>query len=660
MRETTAEIFEKGNVNRIKVDWGGVYDWACVDAIKRVPTATFVPPDKSETGHAYWYVQLKLDIARELRKVFGDDLKLGPQLKRWGKETTRRESSLINLAMADHAELPVLQDENLPLYQALHLGPKGKTMTPAERRKALAGTPSYQTADVRFMADCPNPLNANQPGTGKTIECIGAAWEGGMMGLPKLIIGQKSALGSVWRTELNRWQHEPVIVATGSAAEKMHAMRTAQKLHAKGKPFWFVCNMEMVRYKGIYRVGPSGKKEEVGVEWAFPWFSEVPWGCVIVDELHRVGLNNATTLSSRAVSDLTTNKRIALSGTPMGGKPMKLWAALHWLDPKEFSSKWAFANTWLDVEQGYGNSRKITDSIIRGKEDDFNRMISRYVIRRTKDEVMPWLPPKNEMDVWAEMDDEQREQYEQFAEMAEIRIEEEELTATGILAEYTRLRQFATAKQRLEIGRKRGPEGEPIEVIVPWPTEDSCKLPHVMRILGEAGIEKGEVDTSVPGALIFSQFSKVVDMVDAYLHKLGIRSGKLHGGTNKRGEREALQEAFQAGRLQVLVMNTLAGGTSIDLQKANTVIFLDETWNPDDQEQASDRGHRGAKTDQVNVYYIRTLGTLEEYIYNINRQKSRNNFNVLDARRKGMRALQGGVQSKAGGATVLHKKVLSD
>lgn len=928
MTAVHAEIQEHRGVNRIKVSWGGFYDPDIVAAIKKVPTACFVPHDKSEDGKPYWYIQLKLDIARELRTQFKDQLVLGPELKRWGKRTIKHEDTLVSLNMADNAELPKVKAENRPLYDALHIGPKGARMTPQQRRQALAGPASYQTADVRFMADCANPLNANQPGciaadtiiecnragksfkipvwklhgrlsgldanypgshwseniitrvraafddgtiglvnlhmsydsgiketfevmvssgrsirataehpfltpmgwrkleelrpgmeilmsgpqgnpdktkkmweltnsvqrhpharavrgdgrrvlprhrlvveahvngydfndylkifrsnsrvdiesieylrpdqvvhhkdhnprnnhidnleilegqsehakehnitshgayrtvveavvsvrrhgleqtydlslatdphnfiangfvvhnTGKTIECIGAVWEAGLMGTAKLVVSQKSALNTVWKRELERWQHEPVIVATGSAAEKQLALRHAMALHKKRKPFWLVCNMEMVRYKGIYRVHPvTGKKEEIGVEWAFPEFAQVEWGCVIVDELHRVGLNNNTTLSARGAADLKTRKRIALSGTPMGGKPLKLWAALHWLEPKEFSSKWTFANTWLEVESGYGTSRKITEKIIHGKTEDFGRMISRYVVRRTKDEVMPWLPPKNEMNIWAEMDGDQADQYAEFAEMAEIRIDDEDLSAVGILAEYTRLKQFAVAKQRLSIVKKWDKlRQEHVEVITPYPLPDSCKLPHVMRILGEAGIAKDEEEAPA-GALIFSQFSKVVDMVDEYLHSHGIRSGKLHGGTNKRGEREALQEAFQAGQLQVLVMNTLAGGTSIDLQRANTVIFLDTTWNPDDQEQASDRGHRGAKTDQVNVYTILTAGTIEQYIYEVNREKAVNNFNVLDARRKGLRAMQGALPTKEKRAAILHKRVLSD
>lgn len=640
--EVTAEIYETRGVNRIKLTWGGFYHRGVVEAVKRIPTATFVPADKSEDGRPFWHVQLKLDIAREMRRYLGESLILGPKLKAWGKRTVKHERNLMSLAMADHAELPRLQAENLPLYEALHIGPRGAKMTAAERKKALVGPPSYQTADTRFMADCPNPINANEPGSGKTLESIGAVWEGDLMGTPKLVIGQKSALSSVWRRELERWQHEPVVVATGSAQEKKTALNKAMLLNKKGKPFWLVVNMEMVRYKGVYRVHPGGKKEEIDVEWAFPEFGDINWGVVIVDEFHRVGLNNTSTLSARACAALSTGKRIALSGTPMGGKPLKLWAALHWIEPKEFSSKWTFANTWLQqTHNNYSGRNEPTNDVIPEKLNDFSRMLSRYLVRRTKDEVMPWLPPKNEIDVWCEMEGDQAKQYEEFAEMAEIMIENEHLSAVGILAEYTRLKQFAVAKQRLEIEKIFDPDLEMhVEKITPYPLPDSCKLPHVMRILGEAGIAKDEEDAPA-GALVFSQFSKVVDMIDEYLHNHGIRCGKLTGATNKRGEREELQAAFQSGQLEVLVMNTLAGGTSIDLQRANTVIFLDETWNPDDQEQASDRGHRGAKTEQVNVYYLRTVGTIEEMIYDMTSRKATNNFNILDARRLGLRAFRG-------------------
>jgi SNF2 family DNA or RNA helicase len=86
------------------------------------------------------------------------------------------------------------------------------------------------------------------------------------------------------------------------------------------------------------------------------------------------------------------------------------------------------------------------------------------------------------------------------------------------------------------------------------------------------------------------------------------------------------------------LMNVGAGGSSINLDRASTVIFLDETWNPDDQEQAEDRVHRGSRIHQVQIYYIRTKDTIEEEIQQRVLDKSRINRDIMDLRRMGLRA----------------------
>ena len=128
------------------------------------------------------------------------------------------------------------------------------------------------------------------------------------------------------------------------------------------------------------------------------------------------------------------------------------------------------------------------------------------MVRRTKEEVRTELPKKNRMDVWTTMSKDQKRQHDLFAKEAEIRLmdleEEGKLTATSILAEYTRLRQFAIAKQKLVMG-------------VPYPTSDSGKLEQLKRILDEHDITTPDMEEggSTERAVIFSQFSKVVDML---------------------------------------------------------------------------------------------------------------------------------------------------
>jgi SNF2 family DNA or RNA helicase len=92
---------------------------------------------------------------------------------------------------------------------------------------------------------------------------------------------------------------------------------------------------------------------------------------------------------------------------------------------------------------------------------------------------------------------------------------------------------------------------------------------------------------------------------------------------------------FESGDVRVLCMTTTAGGTAITLNNSSAIVFLDETFNPDDQEQGEDRN----RNNTAVIYYLRTRGTIEEHVLSINIDKRTINKAILDARRNGLRAL---------------------
>lgn len=472
--------------------------------------------------------------------------------------------------------------------------------------------------------------------THNTLETIGAVFESGRDEGPNLIIAPVTSLDVVWKYELERWQCHPVIIANEHQGIRKEAVREALRLTAAGEPFWFICSPGMVQYRTRKIISASG--DETKEEYIlYPEVFDIEWSTVTLDEFHKMGLGNPATLTAKAISKLKVKGKAGLSGTPLGGNPIKLYGILHWLDPKEFSSKWTFASQWLVVDEttwmkrGEEHHGKKIGGIREEKREEFDIMLSQYLTRRTKEECLPWLPPKQFVDIWAEADSRQKKQYDQFALDAEIRIDDENLSAPSILAEYTRLKQFADAEQ--SIAGTDPKTGKPIVV----PTFNSCKLPHVMQLLDERGIRKEDPEGE-DQVVIFSQFSKMVDMVCDHLNLHKIPAEKITGEVTGKKRAEMVRN-FQASKIRVAVITTTAGGVSITLDKANTVIVLDETWNPDDQEQAVDRVHRGAKTKQVIVYTIRTKGTIEQYIQSVNLDKVAINYDILDLRRKGLKAI---------------------
>lgn len=609
--------------------------------IKKISGARFVPKPK---GGPHWKLALDINVMRRLREVFGDELGIGPKLKAWGKGEVTKEQRLASLSDADDAKLKRVP-QNFKWNGSG--GSKKKTLRP------------YQRADVAFMADTP-VLNANQPGAGKTSETILAMFEAGMEKGQHLVFAPLASLRNVWEIEVTEiyaawnkltpkqrpkgWKKVELTFLTGdSPEERREAIAEAAKLAKENKPFWLVINPTSCRLKRQKVEGTKGdnlRYEEVLSE---PNLLDVEWDSITIDEFHLMGLSNPTTLGARGVNMIAEatqpRKRFALSGTPMGGKPIKLWGALKFLDPESFPGRWDWARHWLVVNHnGYGHK---IEGIMPGREVDFYEHLKPYLVRRTKKEALPGLPDKVRIDVWCEMTPKQREQYRHFEQESEWRLEDAEeegrLTATNILAEYMRLKQFASAYCTVT---KTGRENNGIDELRVLPTEESGKLEQLIEKLEEENvIVKSEDDDDPKCALVFSQFNGMVEMVVDALRKRGVPTEAITGKTAKKKKDEVI-EAFTAqsdGAPRVLVMNTMAG-TALNLSQADTVHMLDETWVPDNQEQAEDRAHRGDERtmakENVRVYYYRTRLSIEEYIRQLVADKQLNNKTVLDLRRR--------------------------
>jgi SNF2 family DNA or RNA helicase len=229
----------------------------------------------------------------------------------------------------------------------------------------------------------------------------------------------------------------------------------------------------------------------------------------------------------------------------------------------------------------------------------------------------------------------QAKQYNKFAADAEIRIDEFHLGATSILAEYTRLKQFSNSLCEVEFLSMDEETGE-IKLKVKA-TPESGKLPYLMDKLAEVGIDP-EDEAGAEQAIVASQFKETTNMVYDYLTAKGIKCARITGDTNKKGERQKAARAFEVGNdsegMRVMCMTTGAGGVAITLNRVESVHVLDETWNPDDQEQVSDRAINTVDNHQVTVYTYRSLDTIEEYINRVTTEKAMTNRNILDIRRQ--------------------------
>lgn len=637
MLKAFAEINEKGT--RIEVHFS--YSPQAVAAIKEIPGRSFVGREK---GGPYWTVPLDMESGKALRNSFGEGLQLGDALKSWGIQEKRRQRQLRSLALADDADLSLVPKllprlaaiidgepiSDLPEFVPL-VGPGS-----ALRRKRPARP--YQRADIALMA-AENVLNANQPGTGKTLEYFGSVAEAGLLDGIHLIVGPVTSHYDTWVREFLIYDIPGELYYGDTPAERHEAIRDAVETYRslkKPEPVWLVLGYDDIRLaKAKLEDGlnvdprPVLKRDHKGVEYVrqrdeYAPLYEVEFNSFVIDESHKSGLPSPTSLFALGASIIKAKKRIDMSGTPMGGKPIRLWGHLKWIDPEQYSSKWRWAEHWLEIDDnGFG---KTIGGIKPGLEDAFYEAHAHRMVRREKRDALPGLPLKVIKEVSCGMSKNQKKQYEKFAKDAEIRIEDERLSAQNVLAEYTRLKQFANAACRLE--RKKNGD---IRVV---PEPDSGKLPMLLEKLDEHGVRKVDPEPNAR-ALVGSESVEMVEMTAQYLRDKGIETVELHGNVSAKKRKENLARFRKMdGPPVVLCMTIQTGGVSLNLQEADSVHALDEMWNPDDMEQFEDRADRGSRETALVCYYYRTKDTIQEYIQEVSGEKAVTNRNILDIRRK--------------------------
>lgn len=605
------------------------YDTEAVEAIRRVPGRRFVDKHKAAPRAPHWTIPLSLTSATRLREEFGQGLTLGKAVNAWGREEVRRQRNLGSLVTASDAELSNIADD------------------------AAAWLRPYQRADVKMMA-LTNVLNANQPGVGKTVEVIYAVQEAKLTGL-HVVIAPVTLHKDPWTDELMDHARDGARVYTGSTPdERKQAMIEAIEDSAENPDddIWLIINPDLIRLESDKKLIKDGfdaglddaaiatqiqehfegmpllSKDHKGYAYyakadCAPLF-KVPLASLTLDEFHKHGLGeDRNTMYARAVETLGKNaaRRFALSGTPMGGKPIRLWGVLYFIEPTLYGSKWRWAEEWLDIDDnGYG---KKIGGITPGREDAFYEAHAKHMVRRTRKDALPGLPDKVIIDVKVPMTKTQRKAYNAFDADAEVILDGGRVSADGILAEYARLKQFANA--RCQVNDK----GEII------PTKDSGKLPVLIERLNGFGCRKDNPEPKAR-AIVASESKRMVDMVAANLTVEGLNVKTLTGavtGVHRDAVIDWYKDIKSTDEARVLVMTTQTGGVGLNLGMTGSIHILDETWNPDDQEQLEDRGMRDRTTPLMCLYY-RTEDSIQEYIADVAEEKFGTNQSVLDTIRQ--------------------------
>ena len=320
-------------------------------------------------------------------------------------------------------------------------------------------------------------------------------------------------------------------------------------------------------------------------------YQNLDFAVQIIDEAQYI--KNHGTQVAKAVKEIRSEFRLALTGTPVENRLSELWSIFDFLMPGFLYSYEKFRKEIELPAVQYSNS----DAMER-----LQKMIRPFVLRRLKRDVLKDLPDKLEKDMFSPLESEQKELYEAHTERLRLMLgmqsdAEFRTSKLQILAEITRLRQICCYPGLVYEGYKG----------------NSSKLEMCMEL----------VQNAVNGGhklLLFSQFTTMLDVLAARLKKAKVSFYMLTGATSKE-KRAQMVQAFNEDDTSVFCISLKAGGTGLNLTAADIVIHYDPWWNLAVQNQATDRAHRIGQQNVVSVYRLFMKDTIEERIRALQERK---------------------------------------
>jgi superfamily II DNA or RNA helicase len=315
----------------------------------------------------------------------------------------------------------------------------------------------------------------------------------------------------------------------------------------------------------------------------------VRWRGVVLDEAQNV--KNGDSKQAQAARALDAAYRVALTGTPIENHVGDLWSLMEFLNRGLLGTPASFRREFLIPISALADSEA---------EARLKRTTAPFVLRRLKSDraIIADLPKKLEMRVFCQLTKEQASLYAAVLRDVDQRLEETEgIERRGlILATITKLKQVCNHPVNLLRDNSRL-------------GERSGKLARLAEMLDEVHAE-GE------RALVFTQFTEMASLLRSYLQETtGREVLYLHGGLPKR-QRDQIVDRFQSADNApgVFILSLRAGGTGLNLTRANHVFHFDRWWNPAVENQASDRAYRIGQTKSVYVHRLVCAGTIEDKI----------------------------------------------
>jgi len=419
---------------------------------------------------------------------------------------------------------------------------------------------AYQREGALFAARAGRSLIADDMGLGKTVQAIAAAEIlRRTAGAERVLVVCPASLKYQWRSEVERFSKRTALVIEGLLSRR-------RELYAAEADF------KIVNYDVVYRDLPAIQA----------WDPDL----VILDEAQRI--KNWKTRTARSVKQLGSEFAVVLTGTPLENRLEELHSIVEFVDRHHLGPMYRFLAEHQHTDEngkviGYRNL------------SDISRSLHPILIRRTKGEVLKQLPERMDKHLLLPMTNQQMEHHEENREIVARIVGK--WRRYGFLSEVDQ-RRLMIALQNMRM---------------------SCNSTYLLDRKTDFGVKADEAITLLSEILerpdsrvvIFSQWLRTHELLSARFEALEWPHVLFHGGIPSRN-RGKLVQRFREDPDCRLFLSTDAGSTGLNLQIADTVLNMDQPWNPAVVDQRVGRIHRLGQHKPVRVVHMVSRGTIEE------------------------------------------------
>lgn len=432
----------------------------------------------------------------------------------------------------------------------------------------------YQLTGVKWLYNLAKTgfggILADEMGLGKTIQVIYYIKQ--MLKdnpTSKFLIVVPTSLAYNWEHEFDSFASQiKKAICIGSKEKRKHILKDLNKI-----------NVIITTY-GLLR-----EDEEI--------YENLNFNTMIIDEAQNIKNNHAGI--TKVVKSIKAETKFALTGTPLENSILELWSIFDFIMPGYLANLTKFQSKYKikDFDED-------SEILIKG----LSKQINPFILRRKKSDVVKELPEKLINDIYIDLKDEQKKLY--VAELNRVKeemdkiIKEEGMNKARflILQLLTKLRQICIDPS----------------IVYDNYNDGSNKIEQLENIVSEYTKNNHKV-------LIFSSFKTALNIVKEKLNNAKIKTYMIDGSVPAKTRIEMVDNFNENDDIKVFLIMLKSGGTGLNLASADVVIHLDLWWNPQAENQATDRAHRIGQTNTVEVIHLITKGTIEEKILELQNKK---------------------------------------